>query len=110
MLSVFEVLSLPARREIIERLRLGPQSVGELADGLGVSQPIMSKHLRVLRDAGFVSVRADAQRRWYELRAEPLVEVARWLEPYRWMWEHRLDRLGDRLDAMRDEEAGGPRS
>jgi len=104
VLSVFEVLALPARRDVIAALRTGPKSVGELAATLGVDQPIMSKHLRVLRDAGFVTVRADAQRRWYELRAEPLAEVAQWLEPYRWMWQGRLDRLGDRLDAMRDEE------
>ncbi|GAB3644963.1 ArsR/SmtB family transcription factor [Glycomyces tarimensis] len=104
MLSIFEVLSLPARRDVIERLRHGPKTVGELAEELGVSQPIMSKHLRVLRDAGFVAVRVDAQRRWYELRPEPLIEVAEWLEPYRWMWERRLDRLGERLDAIREEE------
>ncbi|MFI5909509.1 ArsR/SmtB family transcription factor [Dactylosporangium sp. NPDC051541] len=100
MLTIFEVLALPARRDVIELLRGGPKAVSELAEALGVSQPIMSKHLRVLRDAGFVSVRADAQRRWYELRPEPLVAVARWLEPYRWMWESRLDLLGDHLDTM----------
>ncbi|WP_026929454.1 ArsR/SmtB family transcription factor [Glycomyces tenuis] len=104
MLSTFEVLSLPARRKIVERLRHGPKSVGELADELGISQPIMSKHLRTLRDSGFVTVRVDAQRRWYELRPEPLKEMAEWLEPYRWMWEDRLDLLGERLDTMRDEE------
>jgi len=98
MLSTFEVLSLPARREIIEQLRAGPSSVSDLSDALGLSQPITSKHLRVLRDAGFVSVRPDAQRRWYELRAEPFRELADWLEPYRWMWEDRLDRLGRYLD------------
>jgi len=98
MLSTFEVLSLPVRREIIEHLRGGPSSVGELSGALGLSQPITSKHLRVLRDAGFVSVRPDAQRRWYELRAEPLKELADWLEPYRWMWEDRLDKLGKHLD------------
>ncbi|WP_433201643.1 ArsR/SmtB family transcription factor [Dactylosporangium sp. CS-047395] len=102
MLSIFEVLSLPARRDIIERLRDGPKSVSELADALGVSQPIMSKHLRVLRDAGFVTARADAQRRWYELRPEPLIEVAQWLEPYRWMWQDRLDLLGRHLDELRE--------
>lgn len=106
VLSTFEVLSLPARRDVVEVLRSGPKSVGELAEALGVSQPIMSKHLKVLRDAGFVVVRAEAQRRWYELRAEPFVEVAKWLEPYRWMWEGRLDLLGDRLDAMRKEDEG----
>ncbi|UWZ49536.1 winged helix-turn-helix transcriptional regulator [Dactylosporangium matsuzakiense] len=103
VLSIFEVLALPARREVIERLRGGPKSVSELAEALGVGQPIMSKHLRVLRDAGFVSVRADAQRRWYELRPEPLIAVAQWLEPYRWMWESRLDLLGDHLDTMRKD-------
>ncbi|GAA2309480.1 metalloregulator ArsR/SmtB family transcription factor [Glycomyces scopariae] len=102
--SIFEVLALPVRQAIVERLREGPRTVGELAEGLGLSQPLASKHLRVLRDSGFVSVRAEAQRRWYELRPEPLREVDRWLEPYRWMWESRLDRLGDRLDAMAAEE------
>ncbi|WP_153023312.1 ArsR/SmtB family transcription factor [Glycomyces albidus] len=102
--AVFEVLALPARQAIVERLREGPATVGELAGALGLSQPLASKHLRVLRDCGFVSVRADAQRRWYELRPEPLREVDRWLEPYRWMWEERLDRLGDRLDAMARHE------
>jgi DNA-binding transcriptional ArsR family regulator len=104
MLSAFEVLSLPARRKIVERLRGGPKSVGRLAEELGVSQPVMSKHLRILRDAGFVAVRVDAQRRWYELRPEPLKELAEWLEPYRWMWEDRLDLLSERLDTTRDEE------
>jgi len=104
MLSTFEVLSLPARREILAQLRAGPSSVSELSGALGLSQPIMSKHLRVLRDGGFVNVRPDAQRRWYELRAEPFQELADWLEPYRWMWEDRLDRLGKHLDDLRDEE------
>jgi DNA-binding transcriptional ArsR family regulator len=98
MLSTFEVLALPARRDIIEQLRRGPSSVGELSDAVGLSQPITSKHLRVLREAGFVNVRPDAQRRWYELRPEPFAELANWLEPYRWMWEDRLDRLGRYLD------------
>lgn len=104
MLSIFEVLALPIRRDIVGCLRRGPRTVGELAGELGLSQPLTSKHLRVLRDSGFVRVRIDAQRRWYELRPEPLREVDEWLEPYRWMWEDRLDKLGDRLDAIRDEE------
>jgi DNA-binding transcriptional ArsR family regulator len=98
MLTTFEVLSLPARRRIIEQLRGGPASVSELSGALGLPQPITSKHLRVLRDSGFVSVRPDAQRRWYELRPEPFAELAQWLEPYRWMWEDRLDKLGRLLD------------
>ena len=93
MLSTFEVLALPARRDIIEQLRRGPSSVGELSDAVGLSQPITSKHLRVLREAGFVNVRPDAQR-----RPGPFAELANWLEPYRWMWEDRLDRLGRYLD------------
>jgi DNA-binding transcriptional ArsR family regulator len=104
MISTFEVLALPARRDIIERLRGGPRSVGELTDQLGVSQPVMSKHLRILRDAGFVTVRADGQHRRYELRSEPFIEIAEWLEPYRLMWEQRLDLLGRHLDTMREEE------
>jgi DNA-binding transcriptional ArsR family regulator len=105
MLSTFEVLSLPARRDIIEQLRAGPSSVSELSGALGMSQPITSKHLRVLRDAGFVSVRPDAQRRWYELRPEPFAELAQWLEPYRWMWEDRLDKLGRHLDKLQEQES-----
>lgn len=67
---------------------------------LDLTQPMISKHLRVLRDAGFVAVRVDGPRRWYALRTEPLVEMDAWLAPYRWMWDSRLDRLGDHLDAM----------
>lgn len=104
MTSIFEVLAVPTRRDILDLLRGGPRSVGDLTEALGVSQPVVSKHLRVLREAGFVGYRVDAQRRWYELRAEPLAELDAWLAPYRWMWEDRLDRLGDRLDDMREEE------
>jgi len=98
----FEVLALPLRREILDRLRTGPRLVGELAEELGVAQPIVSKQLRILRDTGFVSVEADAQRRRYALRPEPLAAVADWLEPYRWLWERHLDRLGEHLDRMED--------
>lgn len=104
MISTFEVLALPARRDIIERLRGGPKSVGELTDQLGVSQPVMSKHLRILREAGFVTARADGQHRRYELRSEPFIEIAEWLEPYRLMWEQHLDLLDRHLDTMREEE------
>ena len=72
-------------------------------EALGISQPGTSKHLRVLREAGLVSVRQDAQRRWYELRPAPLAEVDAWLEPYRWMWADRLEALGRHLDAMPEE-------
>jgi DNA-binding transcriptional ArsR family regulator len=78
----------------------------ELADALTLTQPLTSKHLRVLRDAGLVTVRVDGPRRWYGLRTEPLAELDEWLAPYRWMWESRLDRLGDHLDAMPDDAQG----
>ena len=101
---MFEVLAQPIRRSILDRLRDGEHLVGELADGLGLTQPQASKHLRVLRDAGFVTVRVDGPRRWYGLRVEPLAELDDWLAPYRWMWESHLDRLGDHLDTMPDHE------
>jgi DNA-binding transcriptional ArsR family regulator len=102
VLTPFEVLALPTRRLILDRLRDGARLVGDLADDLEMSQPAVSKQLKVLREAGFVQVRVDAQRRWYQLRPEPLAELADWLEPYRWMWTDRLDRLGAHLDEMSD--------
>lgn len=104
VVTTFEVLAQPIRRSILDRLRGGEQLVGELAEALELSQPQTSKHLRVLRDAGFVTVRVDGPRRWYGLRLDPLVELDEWLTPYRWMWESRLDRLGDHLDTMPDDE------
>jgi DNA-binding transcriptional ArsR family regulator len=104
MLTTFEVLAQPIRRSILDRLRDGEHLVGELADTLGLTQPLTSKHLRVLRDAGLVTVRVDGPRRWYGLRVEPLVDLDDWLTPYRWMWESRLDRLGSHLDTMADDE------
>ena len=104
MLSTFEVLAQPIRRSILDRLRHREHLVGELATALGLTQPMTSKHLRVLRDAGLVTVRIDGPRRWYGLRVEPLAEVDDWLAPYRWMWEAPLDRLGAHLDVMDDDE------
>lgn len=102
MLTAFEVLAQPIRRSILDRLRERPRLVGELTEELGLTQPVTSKHLRVLRDAGFVTVRIDGPRRWYALRPEPLAALDEWLAPYRWMWESRLDRLGAHLDLMSD--------
>jgi DNA-binding transcriptional ArsR family regulator len=102
MATTFEVLAEPRRREILDLLRAGERPVGELVDHLPLTQPTVSKHLRVLREAGLVDVRRDAQRRWYRLRPEPLVEVDMWLEPYRRFWEQRLDALERHLEAMRD--------
>ena len=96
--AAFAVLAEPTRRRILDLLRDRSRPVGELVELLGISQPGVSKHLRVLREADLVHVRQDAQRRWYELRAEPLGEVDAWLEPYRALWARRLDALDDHLD------------
>jgi DNA-binding transcriptional ArsR family regulator len=103
MPGVYEALAEPTRRRILDLLRERPRLVGELTDHLGISQPGTSKHLRVLREAGLVTVRQDAQRRWYELRHAPLAELDAWLTPYRWLWEAHLDALGSHLDAMPDD-------
>ncbi|WP_309116089.1 metalloregulator ArsR/SmtB family transcription factor [Saccharothrix sp.] len=100
MASTFAVLADPHRREILDVLRAGERPVNDLVDLLALTQPAVSKHLRVLREAGLVEVRRDAQRRWYRLRPEPLAEVDAWLAPYRRMWEHSLDALERRLDVM----------
>jgi DNA-binding transcriptional ArsR family regulator len=99
MATTFDVLAEPTRRRILDLLLERSRPVGELVDELGLSQPGVSKHLRVLRDTGFVRVRHDAQRRWYELRPEPLAEVDAWLTPYRRLWADRLDALERHLDA-----------
>jgi DNA-binding transcriptional ArsR family regulator len=96
--NAFEVIAEPSRRRILDLLRPGERSVGDLVEGLGLSQPGVSKHLRVLREAGLVTVRRDAQRRWYRLRPEPLAEIDAWLLPYRRMWSERLDALERHLD------------
>jgi DNA-binding transcriptional ArsR family regulator len=96
--STFDVLAEPQRRRILDLLRDGERPVGELVDRLEISQPGVSKHLRVLRDAGLVSVRPEGQRRWYGLRPEALAEVDRWLAPYRRLWGRRLDALERHLD------------
>jgi DNA-binding transcriptional ArsR family regulator len=96
--TTFDVLAEPSRREILDLLRERERSVGDLVERLSMSQPGVSKHLRVLRDAGLVVVRPDAQRRWYRLRAEPLAEIDAWLGPYRRFWSGRLDALERQLD------------
>ena len=100
MASTFEVLADPRRREILDLLRTGERPVGELVDELSLSQPAVSKHLKVLRDAGLVEVRREAQRRWYRLSPGPLAEIDTWLEPYRDLWRTRLDALEAHLDTM----------
>ena len=98
MATTFEVVAEPRRREILDLLRAGERSVGELVEDMKLSQPGVSKHLRVLREAGLVDVRADAQRRLYRLRPDPLADLDAWLAPYRSFWAGRLDALERQLD------------
>lgn len=99
--SVLEVIAEPTRRRILDEVRTGERSVSELVDAVGMDQPGVSRHLKVLRDAGLVEVRPDAQRRLYRLRAEPLKELDEWLEPYRAAWAARLDSLEAHLSDRR---------
>jgi DNA-binding transcriptional ArsR family regulator len=104
---VFDVIAERHRRQILDLLRLRERSVGELVKVLAVSQPAVSKHLRLLRDAGLVESRVEAQRRVYRVRVEPLLEVDEWLAPYRMLWSASLNRLERHLDQMDDESPGG---
>ena len=100
MTVAFEVLAEPNRRRILDLVRERERPVGELVDALDLSQPAVSKHLRVLREAGLVEVRTDAQRRLYRVNPGPLRDLDVWLAPYRKMWSARLDDLERHLDDM----------
>jgi DNA-binding transcriptional ArsR family regulator len=97
-MTAYTALAEPSRRRILDLLRDRDRSVGELVDSIGLSQPGVSKHLKVLREAGLVEVRPEGKWRWYGLRAEPLADVAEWLEPYRRHWSARLDALERHLE------------
>jgi len=101
--NTLSALAEPNRLQIIELLREGPITVGEIADRLHFRQPQASKHLKILSEAGLVEVRADANRRIYRLRPEPLMEIDKWLESYRDMWEDRFDRLSDYLIHLKNQ-------
>jgi DNA-binding transcriptional ArsR family regulator len=98
--SVFEIIAEPSRRAILSLLVGSQQSVGEIERQLGMPQPAVSKHLRVLRDAGFVESTVDAQRRLYRLKPEPFQEVDAWLEQFRRFWSRHVDALERYLDRM----------
>jgi DNA-binding transcriptional ArsR family regulator len=98
----FAVLAEPARRNILDQLRLGETSVNELVERLDLSQPSVSKHLKVLREAGFVSSQTAAQRRIYRLEPEQIMAIDAWLEPYRQMWTRHLNALEQHLGRMED--------
>jgi DNA-binding transcriptional ArsR family regulator len=102
MATTLQVIAEPRRQAILDLLRGGELPVGALAGQLGLSQPLVSKHLRVLREAGLVQVRGDAQRRLYRIRPEPLAELDEWLAPYRALWNARLDRLEQHLASRRN--------
>ena len=101
-IAAFEALAEPTRRRILDQLRDGERPVGQLVMELQLSQPTVSKHLRALKDAGLVQVRPEAQRRYYRVRMEPLLELDAWLAPYRRLWDERLDALERHLDEMED--------
>src|SRR5499427_4955156 len=102
MESVFEIIAEPNRRAILSLLVSSDQSVGEIERRLGMAQPTVSKHLRVLRDAGFVESTVDAQRRLYRLRPEPLQELDAWLAQFRRFWSTYVDALERHLDHMKE--------
>jgi DNA-binding transcriptional ArsR family regulator len=105
--SVFEVIAEPNRRAILSLLVSSEQSVGEIERQLRMTQPTVSKHLRVLREAGFVESTVDAQRRLYRIRPEPLMELDAWLAPFRRFWSDHIDALERHLDRMDEVERKG---
>jgi DNA-binding transcriptional ArsR family regulator len=105
MESVFEILAEPNRRAILSLLVSSEQSVGEIERQLHMSQPMVSKHLRVLRDAGFVESTVDAQRRLYRLRPEPFREIDAWMEQFRRFWSAHIDALERHLDRIHSPKA-----
>ena len=108
--AVLEAIVEPTRRRILDAVRTEERSVTELVERLGMSQPGVSRHLRILRDAGLVTVRSDAQRRLYGLRSEPLRELDDWLEPFRTEWSTRLDALSRHLERSAPPTARDPAS
>ena len=106
MESVFEVIAEPNRRAILSLLVSSQQSVGEIERQLRMPQPAVSKHLRVLREAGFVESTVDAQRRLYRLKPDPLQEVDAWLTPFRRFWSAHVDALERHLDRMEQRSSG----
>ena len=101
--TTLQVIADPRRQAILDLLRQGELPVGELVRRLGMSQPLVSKHLRALKDAGLVQARVDAQRRLYRVCPEPLAEVDEWLAPYRALWTASLDRLEQHLERRRNQ-------
>jgi DNA-binding transcriptional ArsR family regulator len=106
--DTFETLADPSRRRIIAALRTGERPVGEIVGEVGIHQSGVSRHLRILQESGFVSVRPEGQRRLYALRAEPFRELEAWLRDYRQVWEERLDRFDAALETRRGKRRTQP--
>lgn len=104
MMETLKALAEPNRLQIVELLLKGPRPVGELVDELGLRQPQVSKHLRVLTEAGLVGVRVDAQRRIYALQPASLKELGTWVEKYRRVWEENFQRMDGLLEEMKRKE------
>jgi DNA-binding transcriptional ArsR family regulator len=104
-IDAFETLADPTRRRIVEVLRDGERAVNDLVEQVDVQQSGVSRHLRILQEAGFVRVRPDGQRRLYSLRPEPFHDLDRWISRYRKLWEGRLDRLGAALEHKQKSRA-----
>jgi DNA-binding transcriptional ArsR family regulator len=109
-LDVFQTLADPSRRRIVEALRGGEQQVGDLVAKAGIHQSGVSRHLRILSESAFVTVRPDGQRRYYALRPEPFRELDDWLGRYRALWEERLDRFEAGLNKRQQARGAGERS
>ena len=104
-IDAFQTLADPTRRRIVETLRRGERQVGDIVEEAGVHQSGVSRHLRILHESGFVSVRPDGQRRLYSLKPEPFQELDAWLSPYRMLWEERLDRFGVALERRQKQKS-----
>jgi DNA-binding transcriptional ArsR family regulator len=109
-ISAFATLADPTRRRLVDELRLGERSVSALVEAVPISQSGVSRHLRILREAGFVQVRAAGQERLYSLRPERFRELDEWLARYRQLWEQRLDRFGAELERRRSGSSGRPQT
>jgi len=107
LISALQTLADPTRLRIVETLRRGEQQVGDIVEKAGIHQSGVSRHLRILHESGFVSVRPDGQRRLYSLRPEPFRELEHWLAQYRALWEARLDRFGAALENNRQNKKKG---
>jgi DNA-binding transcriptional ArsR family regulator len=108
-LDTFQTLADPTRRRIVEALRHGERQVNDIVKQAGVHQSGVSRHLRILHEAGFVSMRPQGQLRLYSLRPDPFCELDKWLAQYRKLWEARLDRLGTALEKQRKTRKGTPK-